>query len=145
MDAMVAMDPVLRLSDFTELERVAAQGSSQMHVGRAAMQPGAPVCFLKEVVKSRTTQKAKGSRRGARAPEPLTVNEYGVHGIELAVNEMFASRLYGGVYGVPVLDLSLVVNDSAAATPTHTHTHTHTHMQRYLLASRAVVKLDTCA
>lgn len=112
---MVGKDTlVIHIEDFDDsIQPVTTQGTSAIYNGII----GGERFYIKNVVKSQSD----GSRK----------NAYGVTDVELAINELLASKIYTDVYGIDAIHLFLVINDKNRAYP------------RYMVASRAI-EIDTC-
>ena len=102
------------LSEFTDLQKISTQGSSKIYNGILNNEK----YYIKEVVKSSSGRK----------------NQYGVFDIELAINELLASKIYTEIYDIDAIKLYIVVNDL----PNNTLTD-----QKYLVGSKSIL-IDAC-
>jgi hypothetical protein len=98
------------LSEFSNIQEISTQGTSKIYNGYLNNEK----YFIKEVIKS-----SKGRK-----------NEYGIYDIELACNELLASKLYK-LYNVDAIDLYIVMND------------TKSKQQKYMVASKSLI-IDSC-
>lgn len=99
------------LSEFKDLKEVSTQGTSKIFNGNLNNEK----YFIKEVVKASTGRK----------------NAYGIYDIELACNELLASKIYTNIYNVDAINLYIVMNDTKSS------------QQKYMVASKAVI-IDSC-
>jgi hypothetical protein len=106
---------LINLSSFENIKVVSTQGTSRIY---NAMYKGQKY-YVKEVIKNPSGKQARK-------------NEYDNYDIELAVNEVLASRLYVNVYKVDAVELYLVHNDSDDK-----------RYHKYMVASKAI-EIDTC-
>ncbi len=104
---------VVHLEEFSNMSQINTQGTSKIYNGHFKNEK----YFIKDVVKSIGTN----SR----------TNMYGVYDIELAMNELLASKIYTDIYGIDAIHLFLVVNNSNEKYP------------KYMIASKAI-EIDTC-
>lgn len=104
---------VIHLDEFSNISQINTQGTSKIYNGILNNEK----YFIKDVVKTIGTK----SR----------TNMYGVYDIELAINELLASKIYTDIYGIDAIHLFLVVNNSNDKYP------------KYMIASKAI-EIDTC-
>ena len=104
---------VLRLSEFDKIHSIKTQGSGKIFIGTL----NGEKYYIKEVAKY--------------MPWDANTNEFGVYHYELAINELFVSKIYNEVYHIPAIELFIVYND------------TEHKMQKFLIASKALV-VDSC-
>lgn len=104
---------VVHLNEFTNLTSINTQGTSKIYNGILNNEK----YYIKDVVKS-----IGSSNR---------TNMYGVYDIELAMNELLASKIYTDIYGIDAIHLLLVINNHNEQYP------------KYMIASKAI-DIDTC-
>lgn len=104
---------IIHLDDFNNINSINTQGTSKIYNGILNNEK----FYIKDVVKSR------GSNN--------RTNMYGIYDIELAINELLASKIYTDIYGIDAIHLFLVVNNANEKYP------------RYMIASKAI-EIDTC-
>ncbi len=103
---------VIHLDEFGSINPISSQGTSKIYNGLL----GNTKFYIKDVVKNSTNKRT---------------NNYGFYDIELAVNELLASKIYTDIYGIDAIHLFLVVNTNNNNYP------------RYMIASKAI-EIDTC-
>lgn len=106
---------ILKLSQFTNIIKINAQGSSDIYNGYFKNKR----YFIKDVVK----QKNYRNKRK---------NIYGNYDIQIAFNEVLASKIYNDIYNIDTISLFLIVNDIQDS-----------HLSKYMVASKAL-DIDTC-
>jgi hypothetical protein len=102
------------LSEFTKLQKISTQGSSKIYNGFLNNEK----YYIKEVIKGSVGRK----------------NNYGIYDIELATNELLASKIYTEIYNIDAINLYIIVNDL----PNNTLTD-----QKYMVGSKSIL-IDAC-
>lgn len=102
---------IMNLSDFSNIQEISTQGTSKIYNGYFNNEK----YYIKEVIKS-----SKGRK-----------NTYGIFDIELACNELLASKIYNTIYNIDAIDLYIVVNDK------------NPQYQKYMVASKSI-NIDSC-